>query len=380
MTVVLFGGGLQVLSMARSLKEKGFDVDVIGSHNEISKKSNYVNKCIQIDINTLNINTFNILIQEGKYRAIIPMEDEYATWLSKNKDEVETTTTAKCAIMDYKVYALASNKTELMAFCKKHNIPHPKTEIINNNFEELANIIGFPSLIKPSHSAGSRGIKLVNDIDELKRFSKDIIAEYGECTLQEYIYSKDYYYNAMLYRTADGHYGNHTITKIMRYYPIKGGSSSYCVSIENNHILEICKKTLDKLDWVGFADFDVLEKGNGDYRIIEINPRIPASVHAAFASGVNFGEMIVKNITEGILTEYKYTPGMQLRCLGIDIAWFLASPDRWKCKPSWFKFFGKNLYYQEGGAKDFGAMCTSIWMGVKKYLNPEFRKRKQGMN
>lgn len=380
MKIALFGGGLQVLSTARSLKATGYSVDIIGMHNEISKRCRYVEKCIQIDINNLDVPAFIAYINDGDYKVIIPMEDDYSTWLSKHKEEIERGTIAKCAVMDYNTYALASDKTQLMAFCKKYGIPHPKTEIINENFEELAKTIGFPSLIKPSHSAGSRGIKLVNNIDELKQYSKDIIAEYGESTLQEYICSKDYYFNAMLYRTADGRYGNYVITKIMRYYPIKGGSSSFCVSIENEHILEICKNTLDKLGWVGFADFDILEKGDADYRIIEINPRIPASVHAAAVSGVHFGEMIVKETTEGILPHYTYTPGMQLRCLGLDIAWFIASPNRWKCKPTWFKFFGKKLYYQDGGHKDFLAMCTSIWMGIKKQLNPEFRKKKKGMN
>lgn len=380
MNIVLFGGGLQVLSTARSLKEKGYKVDVIGTHNEISRKCRFVNKCTQIDIVTLDTETLVQIINEKSYAVIIPMEDDYATWLSKNKDIVEKSTNAKCAVMDYDVYALASDKTQLMAFCKKHDIPHPKTEIIDNNYDELANTVGFPALIKPSHSAGSRGIKLVNNIDELKQFSKEIIAEYGECTLQEYICSKDYYFNAMLYRTADGRYGNHAITKIMRYYPIKGGSSSFCISVENERIIEICKKTLDELGWVGFADFDILEKGDGDYRVIEINPRIPASVHAAAVSGVHFGEMIVKDITEGVLLRYSYTPGMQLRCLGLDIAWFLSSPNRWKCKPSWFRFFGRDLHYQEGGIKDLMAMCASIWIGVKKQLNPSFRKQKAGMN
>lgn len=380
MRILLFGGGLQVLSTARSLKNVGYSVDVIGSHNEISKKCNFVNNCKQVDIKSLDVNSFVALVKDRPYSVIIPMEDDYATWLSKHKEEVEKSTGAKCAVMDYEIYVLASDKTQLMAFCKKHAIPHPKTEIIRDNFEELEENVGFPSLIKPSHSAGSRGIKLVKNMDELKLFSKDIIAEYGESTLQEYICSKDYYYNAMLYRTADGRYGNHAITKIMRYYPIKGGSSSFCMSIENTKILEICKKTLDKLGWIGFADFDILEKADGDYRIIEINPRIPASVHAAAISGVHFGNMIVEDLTGGKLPVYNYTPGMQLRCLGLDIAWFLASPNRWKCEPSWFVFWGRKLYYQEGGLKDFWAMCASIWMGIKKQFNPAFRRQKSGMN
>lgn len=380
MNILLFGGGLQVLTIARSLKSKNYVVDVIGMHNEISRKCRYVRKCYDVDLKTLSIGDFVQTLNEGKYAVVIPMEDDYATWLSIHKDEIHQSSGTKCAVMDYGVYALASDKTQLLEFCKQYRLPHPKTALINGNYNELAEEIGFPALIKPSHSAGSRGIHIVNSVEELMEWSEKTIAEYGECALQEYICSKDYYYNVMLYRTADGNWGNYAMTKIMRYYPIKGGSSSFCVSIENDKLLAVCKEILDKLGWVGFADFDVLEKGDGDYRVIEINPRIPASVRAAAISGVDFGEMIVKDILGEGLPVYTYTPGMQLRCLGLDIAWFLSSPNRWKCKPSWFKFFGKKIFYQEGGSGDSLAMCTSIWMGIKKQLDPSFRKQKSGMN
>lgn len=380
MNILLFGGGLQVLTIARSLKNKGYTVNVIGEHNEISRKSRYVGKCYDIVLKELQVENFVAILKEDNYSVVIPMEDDYATWLSIHKKEVQQLSGAKCAVMDYDVYALASDKTRLLDFCRVHGLPHPKTAIIQNNYDELVKEVGFPALIKPSHSAGSRGIHIVNSVAELKEWSEKTIAEYGECALQEYICSKDYYYNVMLYRTADGNWGNHTITKIVRYYPIKGGSSSLCISIENEKLLSICKEILDKLGWVGFADFDVLEKGDEDYRVIEINPRIPASVGAAAISGVDFGEMIVKDIMGERMPLYTYTPGMQLRCLGLDIAWFLSSPNRWKCNPSWFKFFGKDLYYQEGGSQDFMAMCTSIWMGIKKQLDPSFRKQKSGMN
>lgn len=379
MNILLFGGGLQTLSTARSLKEKGYTVYVAGEHNEISRKCNFVQQCIDIILENFTPKEMQSIIKEKDCSVIIPMEDDYATWLSLNKEAIEAHSNAKCAIMDYATYSIASDKNQLMTFCREHNIPHPRTMPIKDNFDELSTEIGFPALIKPGKSAGSRGIRLVNSKEELQIAALETIAQYGECTLQEYIPST-HYYNAMLYRTADGTYSNHTITKITRFYPIKGGSSSFCTSIENAAILEICKKTLDKLGWIGFADFDVLEKDCDNYRIIEINPRIPASVHAAYISGVHFGEIIVKDLTEGNLPQYTYTPGKHLRCLGIDIAWFLSSPQRFKASPSWFRFFDKNTYYQEGGKSDFRAMCASIWSGVKKQLNPEFRKQKKGMN
>lgn len=137
---------------------------------------------------------------------------------------------------------------------------------------------------------------------------------------------------------------------------------------------------IEKIQWKGFADFDILEKEDGDYRIIEINPRVPASLRASAISGINFPEQIVSDLLKGEYPLYNYRPGQYLRYLGLDIAWFLSSPRRWSSRPSWFKFIGRNIHYQEGGIKDLRAMLTSIVEGVKKQLNPEFRKEKGGIN
>ena len=111
------------------------------------------------------------------------------------------------------------------------------------------------------------------------------------------------------------------------------------------------------------ADFDVLKNDKGEYLIIEMNPRVPASLRAAAVSGVNFPELIVNGCLGLPKRRYDYTPGKKLRYLGLDIMWFINSDKRFSCKPSWFNFFGKDLYYQEGGIKDFKAMCFSLLEG-----------------
>lgn len=153
-----------------------------------------------------------------------------------------------------------------------------------------------------------------------------------------------------------------------------------CVTVENEKLLGICKRTLEKIDWKGFADFDVLEKEDEDYKIIEINPRVPASLRAAAISGINFPEIIISDILSNTYPHYEYKTGNYLRYLGLDIAWFLASPKRWSIKPSWFRFISKDIYYQEGGIKDWRAMWTSMVEGVKKQLDPSFRKQKKGLS
>lgn len=331
-------------------------------------------------MSTLTVDLFIQLIKDNAYGVIIPMEDDYSSWLSINKAIIESRTTTKCAVMEYETYTLASDKSRLLEFCKANNIPHPRTALIcNDNYQSIANYVGFPALIKPSKSAGSRGIQMVHNIYELELKHKITSAEYGECALQEFI-DNNHYYNVMLYRSKDGSFSDYAITKILRYYPIKGGSSSFCTTIENNRLLSICKDLLNKLNWIGFADFDVLEKGEDDFRVIEINPRVPASIRAAAISGVNFGEIIVNGALGNTIPKYQYTPNKHLRYLGLDIAWFLSSPNRWSTSPSWFNFFGKDIYYQEGGYKDWKAMLASLYSGLKKIISPSFRKEKSGMN
>lgn len=378
--VLLYGGGLQVLSIARSLKACGNITGVLVYTENIVKHSAFVDiyQSFELSIED-SLDTLIECIIQNRYEIIIPTEDEYATLLSKNKTIIEQNTSAKCAIMDWEIYKVASDKAKLLKFCEDNSIPHPKTVPIGGSYDDVVAKVGFPSLIKPNKSVGARGITPVLNIYDLQTKVPQIVAEYGECSLQEFI-NNDHYYNVMLYRRNSGEYGTSVVTKIIRYYPIKGGSSSCCITIQNKEIINLCKKTLDKLKWVGFADFDVLEKGEGDYRIIEINPRVPASVHAAAVSGVNFGEMIVEDYLNNQLVNYEYVPGRILRYLGLDIAWFISSPERFRTKPSWFNFVGKNIYYQEGGLKDWKAMVCSIYEGIKKQLSPSFRASKANMN
>ena len=380
-TVLLFGGFVQVLSAAASLKQCGHKVLVAAEKDAVAKKAKCIEKYIEFDKSSAESVSQRLieLCVEERVDVIIPMEDDYAAILSQFKDQIEKETTAKCAIANRDSYDLVSDKAALLAFCKQHNIGHPRTESIDNNYEWLAESVGFPALIKPNHSEGSKGIVLVYNLGELKEKAPAIIAEYGDCTLQEYI-QNDHYYNLMLYRTASGIFSDHVILKILRYYPIKGGSSSLAVSVDEEKMLDMCKRLLDALDWVGMADFDILEKGEGDFRIIEINPRVPASLRGAEMSGVNFPQIIVSDLLKGGIPHYDYKTGNCLRFLGLDIAWFLSSPNRLKSSPSWFKFFGKEVFYEDGGWRDRSAMMTYIWSGIKKQLSPEFRKSKSGLN
>ena len=69
-----------------------------------------------------------------------------------------------------------------------------------------------------------------------------------------------------------------------------------------------------------------------------------------------------------------------LRFLGVEILWFLKSDNKWHAKPNWFKFFGRDIFYQDmSDWSDPMAFIRGTIGNIKKQLSSEFRKSKAGV-
>lgn len=366
MRILLLGGGLQGLSCGESLTSCGYSVDAI-SHDLQIRKSCFFDTVYDVK-NEITLDVMLGIVQKTHYDVIIPMGDKGVAFLSKNRAVVEKHGRCKCACPDYNVLKVVEDKHNFMEFCEKNEVPHPRTaRLIDDNHLEAVEKVGFPSLIKPDFSVGARGITRVDSDAELKEKFLVVNNKYGSCTLQELIENEEYYYNVMLYRSKEGLFLGHTISKIVRMYPVHAGSSSCLVTVENEELLNICKDCLDKLDWVGMADFDVLQRlDDGQFKVIEINARVPASLRAAQISGVNFPDIIVRDAVSHEAPKGNYVPHKTLRYLGIDLMWLMKSNKRFLCKPSWLKFVGRNVYYQDIYASDASTWWTWWAEGLQK--------------
>lgn len=362
MNVLILGGGLQGMACGSSLY-KTHAVSAVTPKLMCRKSRFFQNVYSNVEADDEGV--FELLKQHH-FDVVIPVSDMTVTFLSKKKYFVEEKYGVKCAVPDYEHVSVVEDKSRFMAFCEENNVPHPQTvKLTSDILEEVAAEMSFPSLIKPDYSVGARGITRVNSIEELKKKYPLVSDKYGNCTLQEFIDNKEFYYNVMLYRNKEGKTLGSAIIKIVRMYPIAAGSSSCCISVENEELLKICSDCLDKLNWVGMADFDVLQSlDNGNYKIIEINPRVPASLRGAVISGVNFPEIIVNDTMGAKVPDYKYTPGKTMRYLGLDLMWFLKTDKRFGLCPSWFKFIGKNIYYQDIYNEDPSTWWTWLVEGL----------------
>ncbi len=221
---------------------------------------------------------------------------------------------------------------------------------------------------------------LVNSLEELLEVYPAIHNQYGECHLQQFIKEGGRQVKVQIMTDKNGDMAYSSVIWKQRYYPVNGGSSCCNVTIDNPEIASVCGKVLKAIGWIGFADFDLIEDPQSKQLLImEINPRIPACVRSAFKSGMDYATMIADMTLGKPLREYKYESSKRLRHLGFDVLWFLKSPNRFRSEPSWFKFFGRNLYYQDWIRGDFSAFFWGTWGNFKKQMDPEFRKAKSGV-
>lgn len=382
--VLLLGAGTQAFALLKSLHKTGHRIVLLtsetGNYADVSKFLDERVLTHYSDNSSEYLEQVRGIIIERRVEVVIPMGDTSAEFLSRNKDVLSRLTNFKVpSIVSFKK---GYDKNQLMTLCQDRGYPHPYTiDLSKTSYEDAAqfNSFPYPGILKPNRTTGGRGMTMINNYDELLRFYPCIKSEYGEYHLQQFIREGGRQVKVQLYVNEQGELLYSSVMEKVRWYPVKGGSSSCSVSIREPEIVNICYRILKDIHWEGFADFDTI--GNpetGDLLIMEINPRLPACIGAAIEAGIDWGQIIVNECLNKPRKEYTYEEGIILRHLGLDILWFIKSNNRFKTKPCWFKFFGKNIHYQDFHFEDQKPFWVGTYHNIKKLLDPSFIKAKSG--
>lgn len=382
--ILLLGSGTQAFAILKSLHKSDnrllMLISETGNYADVSK---YVDERIlthHSDKSPEYLDLVKSIIKEKKVDVVIPMGDSVAEFLSRNRDKLSSLTHFKMPTLDN--FMKGYDKNQLMSLCREKGYPHPFTiDLSKTAYDDVSNFNNFPypGILKPNCTTGGRGMCLINSYDDLLQIYPRIKAEYGECHLQQFIREGGSQVKLQLYVTETGELLYSSVMEKVRWYPVKGGSSCCSVSVHKPQMVEICHNILKDIHWIGFADFDTIgNPDTGELLIMEINPRLPACIGAATCAGIDWGQIIVDDYMNRPQKQYRFKEGVALRHLGFDILWFLKSPNRFKTKPCWFKFFGKKVFYQDFHFWDQKPFWVGTYHNIKKLFNPEFKKAKSG--
>lgn len=340
--LLIEGRARQVLPMAKSLRELGCVVTTYnGSKLDPGYASMYPHRKLLafFDVREPEKSYAEIYDELKKYHydLVIPMNDDVAILLSQHKEELESLTTI--AVEDWPVFQMASDKLKTMQVCMENNLPCPLSFTDKNDYLENKSKVQFPVVVKPRTGCAAVGFHIARNEEDLIDYYDKAERKYGKMLIQEYIPQDGLQYKCELYMDRTGQLKGACVFAKVRWYPINGGSSTLNETVDRPDIISTCRTLLEKIGWKGYADIDLIEDTrDGKVKVMEINPRITGSVKICFEAGVNFSRLIVddylqKDVVPQLEASHKY-----LRYMHTDILWFLKSPDRFKCKPSWFSF------------------------------------------
>ena len=366
--LVMDGGGKQTLAMVRGLKELGCHVTVLCSSRMdtcyVSNKPD--ERILNPNLTERDDETLKFLldlVSTGKYDALMPIGELSTNFVTEH--EAEFTKYVKLACAPRESYIKAFNKQITFDQAMESGIPCPYTRRSDQSIEDYLEICHFPIIIKPRQGLGSIGFHKFEKREDFWPFMRERNLDPNDYVVQEFVNYEDRI-SANLFVDQKKNICTSYAVDALRWFPIDAGAGVLSETVDTHEVLNYAGRLLQDLGWKGFAQVAfMMDRDSGEPRLQEINGRIPASIKMAYMCGFNISRQMLEMAYDEDVIRYPENDkfGMYIRHLDTDIAWFLKSPNRFKCKPSWFSWKNTQevLYSRDDRRPFFARMLRQIF-------------------
>ena len=234
--------------------------------------------------------------------AIICLNDLELPILAANKARFNEIGVA-VIVSDPGVIDICFDKYKTAQFVESLGLQSPKTYIrLADAINALQNgDISFPLFLKPRWGSGSIGLETVEDMEELriiyhlllKKIKKTILAtaSVGEeyIMIQEKLTGNEYGLDVM-----NDLKGRHRAVSVKQKLAMRAGETDKAVTVDLPAVSEIGRILGENLKHIGNLDVDVMQRSNGDYCVLELNPRFGGGFPFSYEAGVNLPLAILK--------------------------------------------------------------------------------------
>lgn len=258
-------------------------------------------------------------------KVIIPSHEGSIAALRLHRTEVERSTAL--ALAKESAITVAVDKERTLAVARELGIAVPHGVIVRDVGDVHAAMreIGTPAVVKPLHSWVEReGVatrlecSTVLNEDEAKRTVETMMQAGGSVVLQQWLPGSR---EAVSLLYARGQLWARFAQVAHRMYPPLGGSSVLRESIAlPPDATDAAEKLVRAIDLEGYSEIEFRRDGAGRAVLMEINPRLSASVEIAVRAGVNFPWLVYAWAAgEALEPVLSYRTGVRVRWLGGDL-------------------------------------------------------------
>lgn len=242
------------------------------------------------------------ICKEQKIDALISLNDLELPILAENKARFEELG-VKVIVSDPKVIDIAFDKYKTAQWVESLGLVAPKTYVRLEDAKKAlaAGEIDFPLFMKPRWGSGSIGLESIADMEELdiyynllvKKIKKTILAtasvgdEY--IMIQEKLTGSEFGLDIM-----NDLNGKHIGVSVKQKLAMRAGETDKAVTVDIPEVREMGHKIGEALGHIGNLDVDIMQRADGAYCVLELNPRFGGGFPFSYEAGVNMPKAIIQ--------------------------------------------------------------------------------------
>lgn len=245
--------------------------------------------------------TLNIC-RDQKIDALLSLNDLELPILAENKARFEELG-VKVIVSSPEVIDIAFDKYKTALWVESLGLAAPKTYIRLEDVKKAlaAGEIDFPLFMKPRWGSGSIGLESIADMEELdiyynllmKKIKKTILAtasvgdEY--IMIQEKLTGSEFGLDIM-----NDLNGRNVGVSVKQKLAMRAGETDKAVTVDLPEVREMGRKIGESLGHIGNLDVDIMQRADGAYCVLELNPRFGGGFPFSYEAGVNMPKAIIQ--------------------------------------------------------------------------------------
>ncbi len=254
------------------------------------------------------------ICKEQQIDALISLNDLELPILAEQKKRFEEIG-VKVIVSDPEVIDICFDKYKTAQWVEALGLNVPKTyvSLAETKAALEAGEICFPLFLKPRWGSGSIGLETVEDKEELeivynllfRKIKKTMLAKVSVgdeyVLIQEKLTGNEYGLDVM-----NDLEGNYVAVSVKQKLAMRAGETDKAVTVDLPEVREIGAVIGKNLKHLGNLDVDIMQRANGNYCVLELNPRFGGGFPFSYEAGVNLPKAIMewlqgKQVDESIL-------------------------------------------------------------------------------
>jgi len=180
-------------------------------------------------------------------------------------------------------------KDKLPEFGKKYGVKVPGSINVGSfsQISEIEDQFDYPVMVKGQFYDAYEA----NNEEQVKQAFHKLASKWGlPVIVQEFVKGIEVNVIAL----GDGEGNTVAAVPMRKQYITDKGKAWGGITLADEKMMELTRMIIRKTKWKGGMELELIKTGNGEYYLIEINPRIPAWVYLAVGAGQNIPDALIK--------------------------------------------------------------------------------------